>query len=78
ATRIKAEHNKSMDVRAKQRLCYRVIRQILADLAAVSPHLNSIVGRLPPEFLEDRKMMNNLNTYSLCINRTTGAQAFRL
>ena len=35
-----------MDVRAKQRLSFRVVRQTLAGLVAVSPHVISSVGRL--------------------------------
>ncbi len=35
-----------MDVRAKQRLCYHVVRLTLAGLVAVSPHVISAVGRL--------------------------------
>jgi hypothetical protein len=32
-----------MDVRAKQRLCYGVVRLTLAGLVAVSPHVISTV-----------------------------------
>jgi hypothetical protein len=35
-----------MDVRAKQLLCYRVVRQTSAGLAAVSPHVISTVQQL--------------------------------
>jgi len=38
--------NKSLDVRAKQRLSYHVVRQISAGLAAVSHHVNSVVRLL--------------------------------
>jgi len=37
--------NKSLDVRAKQRLCFHVVRQTLACVLAVSPHVNSAVRR---------------------------------
>jgi len=37
--------NNSMDVRAKQRLCYRVVRQTQTGLVAVSPHVISTVRR---------------------------------
>jgi len=36
-------HNKSMDVRAKQRLSYHVAWLLSAGLMAVSPHVISIV-----------------------------------
>ncbi len=35
-----------MDVRAKQRLSYRVVRLTLACVSAVSPHVISAVGQL--------------------------------
>ena len=35
--------NKSLDVRAKQRLSFGVAWLLLAGLVAVSPHVNSIV-----------------------------------
>ncbi|MBA4182698.1 MAG: hypothetical protein H0X49_01620 [Acidobacteria bacterium] len=41
-----AEPNKSLDVRAKQRPCYRVVLLPLTCAVAVSPHVNSIVGCL--------------------------------
>ena len=40
---MNAPPNNSMDVRAKQRLSYRVVRQTLAGLVAVSPHVISSV-----------------------------------
>ena len=39
--------NKSMDVRAKQRLSYRVAWFLSACVDSVSPHVNSIVRPLP-------------------------------
>ncbi len=43
---IAAPYNKSLDVTAKQRFCYRVAWFTLACVVAVSPHVNSIVGRM--------------------------------
>ena len=39
-------HNKSMDVRAKQRLCYHAALLPLACVNSVSPHVNAAVRRL--------------------------------
>ena len=38
-----AQHNKSMDVRAKQRLSYHVVSETFACVYSVSPHVISIV-----------------------------------
>jgi len=38
-----APPNNSMDVRAKQRLCYRVVFLPFTCVVAVSPHVNSAV-----------------------------------
>ena len=43
---IDALPNKSMDVRAKQRISYRVAWFLLACVVAVSPHVISAVMRL--------------------------------
>jgi hypothetical protein len=43
--KAEAKPNKSLDVRAKQRLCYRVVFLTQTGLVAVSPHVNSIVRR---------------------------------
>ncbi len=40
------QHNKSLDVRAKQRLSYHVVFLSLAGVYSVSPHVNSIVSWL--------------------------------
>jgi len=42
---MNAAPNKSLDVRAKQRLCYHVVFLTQPGLAAVSPHVNSVVRR---------------------------------
>ncbi len=42
---VKTQHNNSMDVRAKQLLCYHVAWLLSAGLAAVSPHVISAVRR---------------------------------
>jgi len=39
-------HRKSLDMRAKQRLSYRVVFLPLTCAVAVSPHVNSIVRHL--------------------------------
>ncbi len=39
--------NKSLDVRAKQRLCYRGVFLPLTCVVAVSPHVISTVRQLP-------------------------------
>jgi hypothetical protein len=41
-----AAPNNSMDVRAKQRLCYERVFLPLTCVVAVSPHVISTVGRL--------------------------------
>jgi hypothetical protein len=41
----KNAYNNSMDVRRKQRLCYRVVFLLLTGLVAVSAHVISAVGR---------------------------------
>jgi len=43
---MNAVPNKSLDVRAKQRLSYRVVFLPFACAVAVSPHVNSSVGSL--------------------------------
>ena len=50
----KTQANKSLDVRAKQRLCFNGSSFILTCVWLVSPHVNSIVGHL----LFNSKRMN--------------------
>ncbi|MDQ3089150.1 MAG: hypothetical protein M3Q78_11225 [Acidobacteriota bacterium] len=46
ALKIKPPPNKSLDVRAKQLLSYRVVFLPFACVVAVSPHVNSIVRQI--------------------------------
>jgi len=48
---VNAPPNKSLDVRAKQRLSFYVAWFLSACVVAVSPHVNSVVGR----FLKETK-----------------------
>jgi hypothetical protein len=41
-----AAYNKSLDVRAKERLSYHAVFLLLAGLVAVSPHVNFAVKQL--------------------------------
>ncbi len=61
-----------LDVRAKQRLCYRVAWFLLACVDSVSPHVNSAVGRflLKPKRLDKSTVkeysvfvMNSIKAY---------------
>ena len=49
--------NKSLDVRAKQRLSFRVVRLTQTGLVAVSPHVNSVVGRNNLLFVVSKQFM---------------------
>jgi len=46
--------NNSMDVRAKQRLSYRVVRLTRSCVAAVSPHVISAVSRFLKMFMKQK------------------------
>ncbi len=57
--------NKSLDVRAKQRLSYRVAFFPSTCVVAVSPHVNSTVGHLFILNVAGRKVMKNLMRFLL-------------
>ena len=70
------KHNKSLDVRAKQRLCYHVVFLIRSCVLAVSPHVNSIVRcpfwisrLLPPQLAHYRKQAKAFQKFGLKLNR---------
>jgi len=55
-----------MDVRAKQRLCYQQVFLLLAGLAAVSPHVISIVSRFL--VFSNRALIEIENQYATAIS----------
>ena len=62
---MKTRHNKSLDVRAKQRLCYRVDLFPLTCVQPVSPHVNSVVSRF---LISNRGLIEIKNQYATAIS----------
>ena len=69
---MKGQHNKSMDVSAKQRLSYRGALLSLARVKLVRRHVNSIVRLLTNEIEEKSKPMTNMRSDELGSGILTG------
>ncbi len=60
----KDKHNKSLDVRAKQRLSFHVASLPLTCVYSVSPHVNSIVRAIPHR-LDPHPNVNGSNAIAI-------------